>query len=82
MGHSLVGRVFDDRGTIFKRRYAQQPVVVRRLLAGRNSQPLVIRIEHFRHGYLGRPTMTLGSRRFNDTHSICGSRDRQTPPQM
>ena len=33
--------------------------VIGRLLAGRNSQPLVIRIELLRHGYLGQPWLIL-----------------------
>ena len=73
MGHLLVGGVLDDRGALLERRYAQQPVVIGRLLAGRYPQPLVIGVELLRHGCLGSPQTVLPCDECNDTQSSVGA---------
>ena len=47
--HPLIGGVLDNVRAGFKRSHAQQPVMIRRLLVERNTQPLVIRVEGFGH---------------------------------
>ena len=53
MGHLPVGGALNDCGVVLEWGDAQQPVVMRGLLVGRNCQPLVIRVELARHGCLG-----------------------------
>jgi hypothetical protein len=43
--HSLIGGAFDDVGIGLEELDAQQPIMVGRLVLGRNAQPLVVRIE-------------------------------------
>ena len=44
-----VGRLLDDVRIGLERADAQQPVVMRRLLLGRDAEPHAIRVEIFRH---------------------------------
>src|SRR5688572_19434037 len=47
MGHALIGRVADDLTVLFELFHTEQPVVIGRLLAWRDTEPGVIRIERF-----------------------------------
>ena len=80
MGHPLVGGVLDHRGVVLERRYGQQPVVIGRLLAGRYSQPLVIRVEPVRHGCIKTTVGTRGAQAHRPDVPVAYFRPLSTGP--
>ena len=49
VGRLPLGGVADDLGIGLEAFHAQQPIMIRRLVLGRNAQPAMIRIECTRH---------------------------------
>jgi hypothetical protein len=50
VGHLPVGRVANDVWVVFIERDPEQPIVIRRLLLGRDAEPFAVGIEDFFHG--------------------------------
>jgi hypothetical protein len=63
VGHALVGGGLDHVGIALEPLDPQQPVMIGRLLLGRNAQPLVVRVERLRHAPLLLKEQKDGSRK-------------------
>ena len=69
MGHLAIGSAIDHVAIGLEKFETQQPILVRRLLLRRNSEPNMIRIEIFCHG---NPPNSRAERRNNIARSPCG----------